>query len=181
MSSVSNVPPHPSSAVPAREPPRAAAESRPTAGTQRAESRAQLNASIVKSSLEVSIRSGNEPLALLYRSAIDKLNEILEPEFGANAIQHAASQDNSPEATAARIVSLSTGFFEAYKAQHPDEDPSALLDKFMSLIRGGFEQGYAEASDILTGLGVLEGDIAAGIERTHALVLQGYADFEAAQ
>lgn len=147
----------------------------------RADARSQLNASIVKSSLEVSIRSGNEPLALLYRTAIDRLNEVLAPEFGENAIQNAASQDNSAEGTAARIVALSTGFFEAYKAQHPDEDPAAQLEKFMDLIRGGFEQGYADASGILQGLGVLEGDIASGIERTHELVLKGYADFAAAQ
>lgn len=179
MSSIPSLP-----AQSAAQPSRAAAaatESRPPLGEQRLDARAQLNASIVKSSLEVSISSGNEPLALLYRSAIDRLNEILEPEFGANAIQNAASQDNSPEATAARIVSLSTGFFEAYKSQHPDEDPAALLDKFMGLIREGFEQGYADASGILDGLGVLDGEVAAGITRTHELVLQGYADFEAAQ
>lgn len=180
MSSIPSLPAQ-SSAQPPRAVAAAAAESRPPPGEQRRDTRAQLNASIVKSSLEVSIRSGNEPLALLYRSAIDRLNEILEPEFGANAIQNAASQDNSPEATAARIVSLSTGFFEAYKAQHPGEDSAELLDKFMGLIRQGFEQGYAEASGILDGLGVLDGYVAAGIARTHELVLQGYADFEAAQ
>ena len=155
----------------------AAAAIRRGQGYGRAEARLQLNAGIVTQSLEVSIQAGNEPLALLYRSAIDRINELLAPEFGDNAIQNAASDDNSPEATAARIVSLSTGFFEAYKAQHPDENPAEQLSNFMALISKGFEQGFADASEILQGLGVLDGEIGAGIDRTYALVRKGYEDF----
>src|SRR5689334_22712344 len=42
-----------------------------------AKQKANFNSAIVESSLSVSIESGNQPLALLYRSAIDRLNEIL--------------------------------------------------------------------------------------------------------
>jgi hypothetical protein len=146
-----------------------------------AEARSQLNAAIVTASFEVSINTGNEPLALLLKTAITGINDLLKPEFGENAIQNAASQDNTAEGTSGRIVSLSTGFYEAYKQQHSGEDEATVLKNFMSTIRGGFEQGYKEASDILQGMNVLNGDVASGISKTYELVQKGYADFEAAQ
>lgn len=149
--------------------------------SKQAQARAQLNQSILQASLSVSINSQNEPLALLYKTAIDSLNETLKTDFGENAIQNAASQDNTPEGTAGRIVSLSTAFFDAYKAQHPEQDQDTVLKNFMTTIRGGFERGFKEAKDILSGLNVLNGDIASNIEKTYDLVLKGYADFAAAQ
>jgi len=146
-----------------------------------AEARSQLNASIITASFEVAISSQNEPLALLLKAAITGINDLLKPEFGDNAIQNALSQDNTAEGTAGRIVSLSTGFYEAFKSQHTGEDEVAVLKNFMSTIRGGFEQGYKEASDILQGMNVLNGDVASGIGKTYELVQKGYADFEAAQ
>ncbi|MDD3765478.1 MAG: DUF5610 domain-containing protein [Nevskiales bacterium] len=140
----------------------------------------QQNAAIVEASLAVSLEAGNQPLTLVLRSAIDRINELLAPELGPNAIENAAEQDFTPEATAERIVSLSTGFFDAYRRQHPELDDAAALGGFMDTIRRGFEQGFRDAEKILDGLGVLGGDIADGINRTYALVQQGYADFEAA-
>lgn len=148
--------------------------------SQREQSRVQLNVAIVQSSLEVSIGAKNEPMALLFKSAVDSLNKVLEPTMGENAIQNAVSQDNTPEGTAGRIVSLSTGFYAAYRAQHPDLNDNEALVKFMAVIRGGFEQGFKEATDILQGLNVLGGDIASNIDKTYALVQKGYDDFIAA-
>lgn len=150
-------------------------------GAKQAQARAQLNQSILQASLSVSINSQNEPLALLYKTAIDSLNETLKKDFGENAIQNAVNQDNTPEGTAGRIVSLSTAFFSAYKAQHPEQDQETVLKNFIATISGGFETGFKEAKDILSGLNVLNGDIASNIEKTHDLVLKGYADFVAAQ
>lgn len=146
-----------------------------------AEVRAEFNVSIMKASIEVSIQSKNEPLALLLKSAIASINELLAPEFGDNAIATAAASDldTSPEATAGRIVALSTGFFEAFKQQHVGEEQTEVLKTFMATIREGFERGFGEARDILEGLGVLDGEIASGIDQTYQLVLKGYADFEA--
>ena len=140
----------------------------------------QLNASIMQASLNVSIGSENEPLALLYKTAITNINEALKGQYGDDAIENAASQDNSAEATANRIVSLSTGFFDAFKKQNPDLDDDAALSKFMDTISGGMEKGFKEARDILDGLKVLGGDIASNIDKTYALVQKGYADFVAA-
>ncbi len=149
-----------------------------SAQSQERTMRADLNQKILQSSLTVSIQSGEKSQELLFRSAIDKLNELLAPDLGENAIQNAAAnQDNSPEATAGRIVSISTGMFELYAKQHPDEDKDQLATKFVDLIRGGFEKGFKEASDVLQGLGVLNGDVQSGIQKTYELVQKGFNDF----
>jgi len=142
-----------------------------------------VNVQILQASANVSLKAGDQSLALLYRSAIDGINEVLLPELGPNAIQNIAASgiDTSPEATAERIVSLSTAFFEGYAAQHPGKDREELATKFVALIRGGFEKGFNEAKDILNGLGVLNGSIADGIQRTYELVHKGYDNFLASK
>jgi hypothetical protein len=141
----------------------------------------QLNVQILELSVTTSIQSGNESQALLFRAAIDRINEILAPELGNDAIQGKASEDSSPEATAGRILSLSTGFFDAYAAQHPNEPPEKVAEDFVSLIREGFEQGFKEAADILEGLQVFGGDIKDGIMKTYELVSKGYDEFLASK
>ncbi|MDP3165955.1 MAG: DUF5610 domain-containing protein [Hydrogenophaga sp.] len=147
--------------------------------------RSQQNAQILQASMDVSIQSGNASLTLLYRTAIDRINEFLAPEFGPNAIGSAEAPDSSPDATAARILSLSTAFYDAFAAQAKNKDkaPDALAREFVDLIRGGFERGFGEAKDILTGLNVLGADspIEQGINQTYALVMKGYDDFLASK
>ncbi|BCB27154.1 hypothetical protein SKTS_20400 [Sulfurimicrobium lacus] len=144
------------------------------------ETKTQQNSAILEASLEVSIQSKNQPLALLLKSAITGINELLRPQFGDNAIQAAVSEDNTPGGTANRIVSLSTGFYDLFKQQHQGEDANEVLTNFMATIRSGFETGFKEAQAILSGMGVLNGDIASDIDKTRELVQKGYADFEAA-
>lgn len=136
-----------------------------------------LNVQILEASAKVSVRAGDESQALLFRAAIDRINEVLAPEFGPDAIQGRAAEDNSPEATADRILSLSTGFYEAYAAQRAGDDPEQVARDFVGLIRGGFERGYGEATEILSGLKVFGGDIESGIMKTYELVQKGYDDF----
>lgn len=154
-------------------------EARKAAASSPEGQRTELGAKILQASLDVSISAGDNSMALLYRTAIDNINELLAPEFGPNALQAAMHQDNSPEATADRILSQSTAFFDAYARQHPNKDPEETVRDFVSIIRGGFEKGYAEAAEILTGLGVMgEGSpIAAEIGKTFELVQKGYDDF----
>lgn len=142
-----------------------------------ADARNELNVQILQTSVEVSLQAGDQSQTLLFRSAIERINELLAPTLGPDAIQAKMSEDNSPEATAGRILSLSTGFFAAYAAQRPDDDPDQVARDFVDLVRGGFEQGFAEAKDILQGLKVLGGDIESGIMKTFDLVSQGYDDF----
>lgn len=145
-----------------------------------AKAKAQLNSSIVQASLTVALNSSNEPLSVVLKTALTGINEALKDDFGDNAIQNAMSQDNTPEGTASRIVSLSTAFYDAFKQQHPGEDNDAVLEKFMATLKRGVDQGFKEARGVLEGLKVLNGDIASNIDKTYALVQQGYADFAAA-
>jgi len=145
--------------------------------------RQQQNMQILQASMDVSIQSGDSSLALLYRTAIDRINEILGPDLGPDAIGSVSNQDNSAEGTAGRILGLSTALYDAYAARHPGVAPETLARDFVALIRGGFETGFNEARDILDGLGVL-GDgspVAAGIQKTYELVMKGFDDFLAAK
>ena len=139
--------------------------------------RKDLNVGILQASMAVSIRAGDESQALLFRTAIEGINEALAPTLGADAIQNAMGQDNSAEATAGRIVSMSTAFFDAYAARRTEDDPETVLRDFMDVIRGGFEKGFGEARDILSGLGVFTGAVEADVTKMRELVLRGYERF----
>ena len=143
--------------------------------------RDEMNLGILQASAATSLKAGNQSQALLFRSAIDRINELLAPSLGPDAIQSKATEDNSAEATAERILSLSTGFFDAYKAQRPGDDPDQVAKDFVGLIRGGFEKGFNEAKDILKGLSVLSSNIESGIMKTYDLVSKGYDDFLASK
>lgn len=147
--------------------------------TQPTASKTEQNQSILQASLKVSISTGNDSLTLLYRSAVNELNQVLEADLGSNAIDEAynAGLDVSPEATADRIVSLSTAFFSSYQEQHPEMYLETQLSSFVELINSGINQGFSEARDILDGLQVLEGDIAANIDTTYELVQNKLAAF----
>ena len=146
-----------------------------------AKAKAQLNASIVQASLTVSLNSPNEPLSVLLKTALTGINEALKDQFGDNAIQNAVSQDNTPEGTASRIVSLSTAFYDAFKQQNPGEDEEVLLNKFIDTLKKGVDQGFGEARDVLDGLKVLGGEVASNIDKTYELVQKGFEDFKASR
>jgi len=143
--------------------------------------RDQLNVQILEASAKVSLKAGDQSQALLFRGAIERINELLSPTLGPDAIQAKMSEDNSPEATAERILSLSTGFYDAYAAQRPDDNPEEVAKDFVNLIRGGFEKGFSEAQEILQGLKVFNGDIETGVMKTFELVNKGYDDFLASK
>ena len=142
--------------------------------------KASLNASLVESA-QVSIGAKDQPLALLLNTAIDRINEALAPELGEEAIQKAADEglDVSPEATAERIVSLSTAFYSAFKEQNPGNEESVSLKNFLDTIGGGIDKGFEQARDILEGLKVLEGETASNIDNTYSLVQEKLSAFEA--
>lgn len=94
-----------------------------------------------------------------------------------NPIGYYTHDDNSPEATAQRIVSLSTGGFARFMGANPDLDKQAALQAFMEEIKNGIEQGFKESRDILDNLEYLEGDIASNINKTYDLVQNGLEEF----
>jgi hypothetical protein len=137
----------------------------------------QLNAAILQSAVDVS--AGSQYLSLTFKTAIEGINDALKETLGDNAIQNAydSGLDVSPEATAERIVSLSTAFFGSYQKQHPELSQEDALTKFTDLISGGINTGFGEARDILSALQVLEGDIASNIDLTYDLVQEKLSSF----
>ncbi|QYK05955.1 DUF5610 domain-containing protein [Shewanella zhangzhouensis] len=142
-------------------------------------SRALMNAAILSAQQEVSLSAADEPMVLLYRAAIEAINEQLAPTMGEQAIERLAEEgvDTSPEATAGRIVDFATQFFSVYQSQNSSQPLVQQLEGFMAVIGGAIDEGFKEARDILSGLKVLEGDIAAGVDKTYDLVQQGLKDF----
>lgn len=152
----------------------------------------------MKISMEVSISAKTETMRLLLQSVMTNIGEALKPYMdqppqaqmpppgqatspaaAANATQavDAGSVDNSPEATAQRILSFATGFYESFKTQHKDMGQTEVTDHFLDVIKSGIEQGFKEAREILDGLGVLQGNIATNVDKTYELVQKGLADF----
>lgn len=139
----------------------------------------QLNASIIESSIKFNSTLGDQPLSLVLKTALQGINEALK-EMGVDTSVEDAFEsgiDFSPEATAERIVSFSTQFLSAYREQNADMDDEESLTSFMNIIRGGIDQGFDEAKDILSALNVLDGDIADNIDKTYALVQDGLQAF----
>lgn len=142
-------------------------------------SRQMMNNSILAAQEEVSIAAGDKSMALLYRAAIEAINEELAPTMGENAVQKNAEEgiDYSPEATADRIVSFATQFFSTHQQQNQSMGFDEQVNSFMVKIGDAIDQGFKEASDILSGLKVLEGDIADGVDQTYELIQQKLAQF----
>jgi len=140
---------------------------------------ASIVASIATSNLSPGSLIQSKPLDLVYQAAIDRINEEVAPYLGEGAIERVYEQgiDVSPDATANRIVTLSTALFPLYEQQNPEFTQEESLSRFIDVIRSGVEQGFFEAREILQGLGVLEGKIEADIDRTFNLVLEGFAGF----
>jgi len=137
------------------------------------------NAAILRANEQVSLRSNNDSLSLLYKTALEGINAELEPVMGENAAQkiYDSGIDTSPEATADRIVAFATGFYSRYKDLNPGKSEEETLDNFMQIIGGGIEKGFADAKDILKGLKVYEGEVESGVDKTYGLVMQGLNSF----
>ena len=147
--------------------------------TTQQQTKAEFNRSILQATLEVNINAGNDSLALVFKAATEKINEILEPDLGPRALDNAVESglDVSPEATADRIVSLTTGLFSRFQEANPELQGSELVDHFTDVIGGGILQGFGEAREILDGMGALTGDIAGNIDQTYDLVVEKLEQF----
>lgn len=139
----------------------------------------QLNVSILQASLQVSISSQNDSLTLIYKSVIANVSESVGIKDGSatQATPPLAAQDNSPEATAGRIVSFITNMFQLFKQNNPDKSDSDNIDDYMQKIYQGVDKGFSEARGILDSMKVLSGDIASNIDKTYDLVQKSLKDF----
>ena len=140
-----------------------------------------MNGQILAAQEKVTLASGDQSMALLYRSAIDAIDSELDLVLGENTPAKpmaGAEIDYSPAATADRILQFATGFFALHQQQNPESDYEQQLHSFMDKITKAIDDGFGQAKEILSGLKVLQGDIAAGVENTYELIQSGLAKFK---
>ncbi len=137
--------------------------------------RNQGNAPVQKDQLTLNAANPAHAQNLLNQQILASLNEALELD-GQARIETLDANDFSPEKVAERILSfIRAGIGLLAGEAGTDERKNELLDKAIE----GVERGFAEAKEILNGLGVLEGKIAEDIETTHELIFQGIDEFRA--
>ena len=85
------------------------------------------------------------------------------------------AEDYSPEKVAGRIL----GFIE--QRLHSEQAAGAdtgKLQKLLDQARSGVEKGFAEARQILDGMGVLQGKVASDIDDTYQRIQDGFASLD---
>ncbi|WP_426356874.1 DUF5610 domain-containing protein [Pseudocolwellia sp. HL-MZ19] len=134
---------------------------------------------IVEAQLEVSLKDGPSVMSLLFRTAIEEINKHMPTGSKESTIEKAYENniDVSPQATAKRIISGATAFFNAYKEQNSELTETEALNQFMGVIRSGIDTGFGEARNILDGLSVLEDELASEIDATYDFVQTGLNEF----
>jgi len=128
--------------------------------------------------VNVSFSDLYKSLTVEAKKIIDALNELLKGKLPAG-IQSLKPADVTPEATADRIVSTITSSFSSFRKQHADMSDEEVLEHYMELVRGGVEEGYADAFEILEGLGAFDYDgVQSGVEETKKLIDEKLSNFE---
>jgi hypothetical protein len=102
-------------------------------------------------------------------SAIGKLNEHLKTQ-GFGAIETLDPAEFTPEKVADRILNFIDLAIKQAEAKGASEDE---LNKLRAQARAGVEDGYRKAYDMLSGLGILQGEVKAGVEKTGQLLREG--------
>jgi hypothetical protein len=166
------------------EPNRETEADKPSATELSKANRQELNQTILQNQLEISLKSDNKSMTLLYKTitaSVEKRlteDESVKPSEKPTASNpYNQAEDTSPQATADRIVAFATNFYEKYREQNQDLTEEQAMDDFLAKIGGGIDQGFADAKDILKGLQQLEGKVASDIDETYTLIQQGLQSF----
>lgn len=139
----------------------------------------QLNAAILSSALKFNLSSGNEPLSLFYKAALDNINAALDGTLRNNASEsnYQSTIGASPEATADRLLSVSVALFPLFQQQRPDLSEQEAANAFAQTIGEAIDNGFGETQEILSALAVLKGSAADNIVSTYELVQQKLQTF----
>ncbi|WP_319381466.1 DUF5610 domain-containing protein [Thiomicrorhabdus sp.] len=151
----------------------------------------QTQASLVEHLFSDPENAQQSALKITYQSAIEKLNERLSADLGLDSqaeplinqkrLEEQGGMDYwSPENTASRIVQGSTAFLGAFQNAHPELEGDALIERFVEVIGGGIDQGFADAKGFLGELDVYEGSIADTVEQTYQEVQRMLNEFKEA-
>ena len=158
---------------------------KPTASEMVRANKDELNQTILQNQLEISMKSDNKSMSLLYKTitaSVEKRlnsdnNSVSSTENKTVANKYGQAQDTSPQATADRIVAFATNFYGEFRKKNQDLSEEAAMDDFMAKIGGGIDQGFKDARDILKGLQQLEGKVATDIDETYSLIQEGLQSF----
>ncbi|MBL4762633.1 MAG: DUF5610 domain-containing protein [Gammaproteobacteria bacterium] len=113
----------------------------------------------------------NQRILATVSEQLNALNVHLELA-GAAPIETLLSEDFTAEKVAERILGFITAGIAGLDADDPDRT------RLLAAARSGFEQGYAEAKEILVGLGVFAGGVLETAEKTYELIQQGLDKLE---
>ena len=128
--------------------------------------------------VSVSTLNGVQPLPLTAQEIVDRINDRLKLALP-DGVQSLNPEEQTPEATSARIVSQITSLFDAYAKQNSNLSDEEVVSSFMEKVRAGVEQGYGDAYDFLESLGAFSIDgVKDGIEKTKALIGEKLQKFE---
>lgn len=157
---------------------------KPSAAELSNTNRQELNQTILQNQLEISLKSDNKSMTLLYKTITASIEKRLSedesvkaPEKTTASNPYGQDQDTSPKATADRIVAFATNFYADYRERNQDVTEEQAMDDFLKKIGSGIDQGFADAKDILKGLQQLEGKVAADIDETYELIQKGLQTF----
>lgn len=138
------------------------------------------NAYSMTESMSFSTSDGSRTLDVVYERTIS----AIEVEIGQissdnpSVAPYLDALDYSPEATAERIASFATGFFDVHKSRNEDLSEEDALSSYMDIIKEAIDKGFGEARDILDSINVLKGDIKDNVDKTYDLVQEKLELFE---
>jgi len=118
---------------------------------------------------DIESQAAKSPQQVLNQQILATLNGHLE-STGAPLIQTLDPSEFTPEKVADRIMGFIGTAINMARANGASEEK---LQEMMVQAREGVEQGFNEARDILTGLGVFEGQVKEKANRTYDLIQQG--------
>ncbi len=117
-------------------------------------------------------------LGFLQARLEEKLNESLgTADTPAATGAFDTTVDNSPAATADRIVSFALGLHGAFARQNQDLSPEELMARFETEVRRGIGEGFGRARSALGDLDLLQDEIADNVDATWQAVQERLAAF----
>ena len=127
------------------------------------------------SSDEVTINTSEKPAALVFKTAIEGINEVL----GENTITatYDAESNLSSEETTQNIVNLTTAAYPQYVESNPDLTAEDAAQSFIDAITEGLNNAAADAKNVLSGLNSLDDETSSMIDSTYDAALQGVQAF----
>ncbi len=118
---------------------------------------------------------------ILNDSVIEQINKAIQEAGIDLRIEEELESDQSPEATAQRIVEFAAGFLDGFEAQHAGDTALARISGFMTLIRDAIREGFTDARDFLESITKLSDTINENIDLTFELTSSFLDEFHQAQ